>query len=132
MLKKRIQALFNPERYHGWGKTKNYFEGWYYKVLTADEKYAFAFIPGIAMDNEGNRQAFIQILDGKKLSAEYIKFSYKEFASESSTYRTEISDNIFEIDEIRLNLETAQGELQFKKSIPWPPAYRHSPPRRPA
>jgi len=74
MLQKKIRSLFHPERYHGWGKSKKYFEGWYYKVLTADEKYAFAFIPGIAMDEEGNKQAFIQVLNGKKQTAEYHKF----------------------------------------------------------
>ncbi len=41
MLYKKLQALFHPERYHGWGKNKKYFEGWYYKVLTADEKHAW-------------------------------------------------------------------------------------------
>ncbi len=120
MLKEKIQALFNPERYHGWGKKKKYFEGWYYKVLTADEKCAFAFIPGVAMDNEGNKQAFIQILDGIKLTTEYVKFSVENFRSKSDTFRTDIGNNIFEIDRMLLNLENAKGELQFKKSVPWP------------
>lgn len=120
MLSKKIQSLFNPERYHGWGKNKKYFEGWYYKVLTADEKYAFAFIPGIAMDNEGNKQAFIQILDGKKLTGEYIKFPVEDFISQSNTFETKIADNTFEIDKIRLNLHNAAGELHFENLVPWP------------
>lgn len=81
MLFKKIQSLFRPECYHGWGKSKKYFEGWYYKVISADEKHAYAFIPGIAMDNEGNKHAFIQILDGKKQSADYITFPSKDFIS---------------------------------------------------
>lgn len=120
MLKKKVQALFNPERYHGWGKTEKYFEGWYYKVLTADEKHAFAFIPGIAMDNEGKQQAFIQILDGKKLTAEYCKFPAKDFTSQSDTFKTVIADNTFEMEKISLNLPNAKGELRFKNQVPWP------------
>ena len=120
MLHKKIQALFHPERYHGWGKNKRYFEGWYYKVLTADEKHRFAFIPGIAMDDNGNKQAFIQILDGKKQTAEYIKFPAEDFISQSNTFKTEIAGNTFELNKIRLQLENVKGELQFQSPIPWP------------
>lgn len=119
MWYKKIQALFHPERYHGWGKTKKYFEGWYYKVLTADEKHAFAFIPGIAMDADENKQAFIQILNGKKQTAEYIKFPAKNFSSQSNTFKTEIAGNTFGLNKIQLQLENVKGELQFKNPILW-------------
>ncbi len=69
MLTNKIQALFNPEQYHGRGINKRYFEGWFYKVVNAAEDKAFAFIVGIAMDENGDQQAFIQILDGKALTA---------------------------------------------------------------
>jgi tocopherol cyclase len=120
MLRKKIQSLFHPERYHGWGKNKRYFEGWYYKVLTADEKHAFAFIPGIAMDDTGNKQAFIQILDGKKQSADYIKFPADNFRSHPDSFKTEIAGNLFQSDKIILDLENARGELQFEQRVPWP------------
>jgi tocopherol cyclase len=120
MLHKKISSLFNPERYHGWGKRKRYFEGWYYKVISADEKHAFAFIPGIAMDDEGNRQAFIQVLNGKKLTAEYIKFPVETFITSHRNFKVTIGDNAFAMDEIRLNLENIQGSLSFKHQVPWP------------
>jgi len=78
LIKNKIQALFNAEQYHGWGKTSKYFEGWYYKVINAKEDKAFAFIPGIAMDKNGEQQAFIQVLDGKKLTAIYHKFDARD------------------------------------------------------
>lgn len=120
MLHKKIQALFHPERYHGWGKTKKYFEGWYYKVISADEKHAFAFIPGIAMDTNGQKHAFIQILDGKKQTAEYIRFPAESFISGDNTYKTEISGNVFTGHKISLNLENARGELHFTNLVSWP------------
>ena len=64
------KAFFNHENYHGWFKKKTFFEGWYYKIVDKTEKYAFAIIPGIAMDAQGNKQSFIQVLDGKNLSAQ--------------------------------------------------------------
>ena len=65
-FKKRWKALWNPDMYHGWGKEKNYFEGWYFKIVDPTEQYAFAFIPGISIGQE-NQHAFIQVLDGKKM-----------------------------------------------------------------
>ena len=61
MLFNKVHAFFNPEQFQGWGKTKNYFEGWYFKVVNADATKAFAFIPGIAMDAAGNKHSFIQL-----------------------------------------------------------------------
>ncbi len=120
MLHKKISSLFNPERYHGWGRSKRYFEGWYYKVISADEKHAFAFIPGIAMDDEGNRQAFIQVLNGKKLTADYIKFPPEAFETSHRNFKVTIGDNAFAMDQIRLNLENVRGSLSFKNQVPWP------------
>jgi len=65
----RLHAIWNPHVYHGWGKTKRYFEGWYYKIVSKDQNNAFAIIPGIAMDEHGNKQSFIQVLDGKNHEA---------------------------------------------------------------
>ena len=120
MWQKKLQSLFHPERFHGWGKAKKYFEGWYYKVLTTDQKYAFAFIPGIAMDNKGKRHAFIQILDGKKQSSAYIRFPAADFVARADTYRVEIGDNIFTSQKMTLSLENVRGELQFSQTVPWP------------
>jgi len=114
-----LQALFHPDRYQGWGKTKRYFEGWYFKVVNADETKAFAFIPGIAMDENGNQQAFVQIMDGKKRSAEYHKFGADEFQSTSDKFEIEIAQNFFSNDFLRLNLPTASGQLHFTNLVPW-------------
>ena len=74
MIFDKIHALWHPECYHGWGKTKRFFEGWYYKLVSENETHALAIIPGIAMDEKGNKQAFIQVLDGKKKEAYYHRF----------------------------------------------------------
>ncbi|RXP60881.1 hypothetical protein EC396_04300 [Lutibacter sp. HS1-25] len=120
MLTKKLKALFNPERYHGWGKTEKYFEGWYYKVLNKLEDRAFAIIPGISMDENGNQQGFIQILDGKKLTAEYHKFDMQEFQTKADTFEFKLANNIFTIHNIQLDLPEIKGELRFKKLVKWP------------
>ena len=123
MLKKRFQALYHSEQYHGWGKIKRYFEGWYYKVLNEKEDRAFAFIPGIAMDEGGRQQAFVQVLDGKKMTSEYHDFDAKEFIPEAGKFEVKIAGNFFSSPKIILDLPTVKGELNFKHQIPWPSSW---------
>ncbi len=114
-----LQALFHSEQYHGWGKTKRYFEGWYYKIVNADENKAFAFIPGIAMDENGNKQAFVQVLDGKNLSADYFKFDAEQFIPTKGAFQLQLEKNFFSADKIDLQLPNVHGSLRFKQRVPW-------------
>ena len=120
MLLKKINALFHPERYHGWGKTKRYFEGWYYKVINSTEDKAFAFIPGIAMDETGQQQAFIQVLDGKELTAAYHKFAASDFQPSKERFELQLENNYFSTNKIQLQLANISGELAFQNQVPWP------------
>ena len=117
---KQLKSVFYPNQYQGWGKTKRYFEGWYFKVVTADESRAFAFIPGIAMDENGNQQSFIQVLDGKKQTAEYHKFDVNEFVPTLGKFELKIANNYFSINDFQLNLSSVQGKLRFSGQILWP------------
>jgi len=120
MLTHKLKALFHPERYHGWGKTKRYFEGWYYKVVNKSEDRAFAFIPGISMDENGNQQAFIQILDGKKLTAAYHTFHAQEFQTIADRFEVRLANNIFTSENIQLDLPGIKGALNFVNQVAWP------------
>jgi tocopherol cyclase len=120
MLFKRVNAFFNPEQFQGWGKNKKYFEGWYFKVVNADETKAFAFIPGIAMDEAGNKKAFIQVLDGKKKTAAYHSFEALSFRPHPGKFLLSIDQNIFSEKRLLLELPGVKGELNFSGNIPWP------------
>ena len=119
ILNNRLRALFNPPLYHGWGRSRRFFEGWYYKIVSKNQKHAFAFIPGVAMDENGKKQAFIQVLDGKNLSAKYHKFNFEDFIPNSKIHHVRISKNIFKSDCISLELPEIEGELIFEKLSPW-------------
>lgn len=120
MIYKRLQALFHPEQYHGWGRKKKYFEGWYYKIINRTEDQAFAIIPGIAMDEIGMQQAFVQVLDGKKLKAEYYKFKASDFRAKQGEFNLSLAGNRFTSSKIILDLENIKGELSFENQVPWP------------
>jgi tocopherol cyclase len=115
-----IAPLFNPAAFQGRGKKHTYFEGWYFKVVNAPETKAFAFIPGIAMDGAGNRQAFIQVLDGKRRLSRYHKFDMSAFVPSSGVFDIAIGENRFSTDAVRLHLPGIEGGLRFHNVVPWP------------
>jgi len=120
MIKNKIKAIFHPERFQGWLQKRHYFEGWYFKVVNESETKAFAFIPGIAMNGKNEKHAFIQVLDGKKLTSNYHKFEYQSFQSAADRFKIAIEDNSFSENELQLNLPSIRGNLQFSGNIPWP------------
>ena len=123
MLLNQIHAIWNPECYHGWRKSKRFFEGWYYKIISSDQKHALAIIPGIAMDENGKKQAFIQVLDGRNLKASYHKFDAQEFIPKPKTHDLQIGENRFTNDSIELDLPGLKGSLRFRNRSPWPSSW---------
>lgn len=116
---KKIKALLHPEQYHGWDKTKNYFEGWYFKIISKDEKHAFAIIPGIAMDDH-SKHAFIQVLDGKQRKSTYHKFDAKNFKAKEGVFEVNLEKNYFSKKHIRVELDNFEANLNFINQVPWP------------
>ncbi len=115
-----IRNLFNPDQFQGGGKEKRYFEGWYFKIVSKDEATAFAVIPGVAMDESGRKQAFIQVLDGKKQTAVYHKFEFEKFVSSAKEFRISIGNNSFSASHLELDLPGVAGRLEFSNLVPWP------------
>jgi len=116
----RLHALFHPGEYHGWGRKRRYFEGWYYKVINRQEDRAYAFIPGIAMNETGEQHAFVQVLDGKKKLAEYHTFPPEAFRPSPGRLDIRIAGNRFTPDRLELDLPDIRGKLEFSGRIPWP------------
>jgi hypothetical protein len=120
MIRNKIQAFFNPEQFQGLGKTRNYFEGWYFKVVNEAETKAFAFIPGIAMDDSGRKHAFIQVLDGKRKTAVNHLFAVDKFDPVAGVFKLNIGENHFSGNQLSLRLPDIQGDLRFRDNVPWP------------
>ena len=119
MLSEKIHALWHPECYHGWGRTKRFFEGWYYKLVSEDQAHALAIIPGIAMDENGKKQAFIQVLDGKKKLAYYHRFEADAFQPHRKKHELILENNYFSSSRLVLDLPDLKGEIQCSDLHPW-------------
>ncbi len=117
---RRWRALWNPDMYHGWGRQRKFFEGWYFKVVDPTEGYAYAFIPGISYGEVGESHAFVQVLDGRRNCADYHNFPVSEFRPAPDRFELAIGENHFAADRLLLKLPGFDGELRFSDRFPWP------------
>jgi tocopherol cyclase len=116
----RLAALWHPDRFQGWGRTRRYFEGWYFKVVSPDERHALAFIPGISMGASGERHAFVQVMDGVACQAAYHRFEASSFRPSARRFEVFVGENYFSAEKICLALPGISGEIRFKNTVPWP------------
>jgi tocopherol cyclase len=121
---RRFLNIWHPQRYHDPGSRRPYFEGWYFKMISADRKHALAVIPGVFLDGKGGDHSFIQILDGTHQTS-YYRFPYEAFQAEQGRFQIRIEENRFSLDQIILNLNSQggkkiAGELRFEELTPWP------------
>lgn len=120
ILLTKIRSVFDPSMYQGWGNTRKYFEGWYFKVVSADETRAFAFIPGISMNESGEKHSFIQVLDGKRKTAEFFPLEAHAFVPSDRGFEVTVGKSYFSPGRMRLELPSVSGELTFAGTKGWP------------
>jgi hypothetical protein len=124
-MQKWIDLTLHPERYHGANKRPPFFEGWYYKLVTADESRRFAVIPGIFLSHDPTVQhSFIQIFDGMSGKVSYHRQPSAAFSAGPDRFEVCVLDNRFAGDSISLNIDDelrqAQGEIRFVNPTPYP------------
>lgn len=114
-----FSSLFNPERFQGHGKSKSYFEGWYFKLVSPEGR-SLAVIPGLAYDQNGKGHAFIQVLDGNRKTSSYHTFDTTQFRAAKDKFLVTVGGNVFSTDQITLNLDDLQGNIEMKNTKGWP------------
>lgn len=120
-----VKKLWNPEIYQGKYKTKNYFEGWYFKVIDKHKQNAIAIIPGISLgDSINNSHSFVQVIDASNNISDYLKFDIAKFKYSKNSFDIWINDNYFNKEGITLNLNSQRtsvnGSLKFKDIVSFP------------
>jgi tocopherol cyclase len=115
----------NPAAYHGHGRKPPFFEGWYYKIVDAQERHRYAVIPGIfTSDDPCKHHAFVQVLDGSSGISTYHRYPAQDFWAAEGSLNLQIGPNHFTEDSISLKIESPErevwGELGFHPVTPWP------------
>jgi tocopherol cyclase len=117
-----FKGIFHPEAFHGHGRSKRYFEGWYVKVVSADQKTRWAVIPGVFLGLDGGvNEAFIQLLDGSTGRSWYHKFDTSEFSASAEEFDVTLGSNHFSSKGVTLDLPELKGSIRFESELdPWP------------
>ena len=120
-----MKEIFNPNLYHGKHKNKNFFEGWYYKIVDKRGYYKLAIIPGISYgDKNGNHHSFIQIVNGTDIKFNYLSYDINDFTFNNNPFRICINSNIFTLENMNLSINHddlhINGNIVFKNIVKWP------------
>ncbi|MEM9950985.1 MAG: tocopherol cyclase family protein [Chloroflexota bacterium] len=119
-----IRKVMNPVWYHGHNKQAPFFEGWYFKCVSADERHKWAFIPGIFKNRDTDKShSFIQVLNGNTGTANYHRFSHDAFRAREMAFDVHVGNSHFQLDEIHFDIDdeigAISGSLRFQNQHPW-------------
>jgi tocopherol cyclase len=117
-----LKSTLTPGTYHGLNKKPPFFEGWYYKLVSADERHKVAIIPGVILG--GDAHAFVQVLDGVDGTTAYHKFPFDQFHAETPRFAFRVGENRFDGSRLSVDIERSEGqltgEIQLGPLNPWP------------
>jgi len=115
--------LWKPEIFQGTVNKKQYFEGWYFKLVDKEEKHSFAVIPGISL-SPSYSHSFIQFFSGHTGSAEYHTYTRNDFSFSKKEFIASIADSSFSLNHLKLHItspsQSVKADLRFKNIKSWP------------
>ncbi|NLJ30999.1 MAG: hypothetical protein GX424_05280 [Clostridiales bacterium] len=104
--------------FHGGGKKRSSFEGWYYKHQNRED--TISFIAGAGCDPEGNRTAFLQVITDS--ASCHIPFRFSEFHFCPRDGGVRLGQQMFGPRGIRVDLDTkairCRGWLRYGPLTP--------------
>jgi tocopherol cyclase len=117
-----LKARLNPDLFHGENKERNFFEGWYFKLVDPNNSTVLSFIPGMTTFNESH--CFIQFLQGNNPEFDYVKFDKNDFYFNKSKFEIKLRENLFSLENIHLDFVSKgkhiRGNLKLKNEVNWP------------
>ena len=124
-LPRWLHTTLNPECYHGHGQPPPFFEGWYYKLVDANGEHPMALIPGVFRgQNAVERHSFIQVLDGARGTAHYVRFPETEFEVQPRSLDARVGRSRFTERWLTLDIQERDchlcGEVTLGELVPWP------------
>lgn len=100
------------------GKNKRYFEGWYLKHQNHQD--TVAFIPGISIDSQGKKTAFIQAVNNKESIC--VTYPWSSVFISKKPFFMRIGENVFSEKGIQLHIHrrklSIQGNLRYGQLTP--------------
>ena len=124
----RWHTIGHPAMFHGHGRKRDFFEGWYFKFADREEREVWAVIPGVFLASSKapgeESHAFVQTLNGRSGESHYHRYPLSEFHASTQEFDLRVGPNRFRTDSLRLEIERPEqslaGELAFRGISPWP------------
>jgi hypothetical protein len=120
-----MSNIYRPASFQGFGRDKNYFEGWYFKLVDKDGNNAFAVIAGISLPGDTEKaHAFVMVLDACNHRMEYFRYPVNDFWADKNKFEIKIGKNFFSA--LRLQLDCDNGtnsilaDIGMRNITPWP------------
>lgn len=115
--------LRKPLLFQGNLKQSNYFEGWYYKQVSQDQKTSLSLIPGISL-NTTDEHSFIQYIlvqadDAGQTSTltGYIRYPLASFNFQNNPFEVQIGNSVFREDNIAVDLKDEHIEINGQLNL---------------
>lgn len=104
------------------GEEATFFEGWYFKLVSADGSNKVAIIPGVILGKDAH--AFVQVLEGVTGKTAYHTFAFQDFQVDPEQFSFKIGRNQFDGRHISLDINNAEGQISGEIKLgalnPWP------------
>lgn len=118
-----LKKVKHPVLFQGNLDKKKYFEGWYYKQVTADQQTSLSFIPAVSLNAEDSH-SFIQYIlvqtdaEGvKQTQTGYLAYAVSAFTYSESPFSVTISSSTFTKQSVAVDLQDEHmqisGQLTF-------------------
>jgi len=106
-----LKRFTSPVHFQGSLRRRRYFEGWYFKHVSADGRAVFALIPGISLSPSGST-AIVQLIDGATGSTRWFPYPLESFAHSRREFGVSVGENRFSLRGIDARLRDDQGEVE--------------------
>jgi tocopherol cyclase len=108
----------NTSMFQGNKEKKNYFEGWYFKMVGDNGEVILSVIPGISLSEDGSEQhAFIQFINGRTEETHYVTYPITSFYFSRKEFAIKIENNYFSDNLISLNIQ--EDDLKINGQVKW-------------
>lgn len=119
----------HPLWYQGVKKKRNYFEGWYFKQVSADKQTTLSLIPGISK-SKFSPHAFLHVILAKTGQSQpqtwYLSFDSNAFSTGDEPFFVEVGGQRFSQTEIVLRLQKdgleMSGTIRLEDFLPIRPS----------
>ena len=113
-----FDSVMRPTAYHGTNKNAPFFEGWYFKLVDANEENGYAVIPGIYKHKDPQKAAaFIMFLDGKREKAHYFTYPIEQFRASATEFQTQVGGSLFSAETLTASTSTSTAKTSFAPSM---------------